>query len=160
MLLLLVVELVWAPPGAHVVAGAYTARVAGRPKRRAQLAAQAEAQLRREREREIAELTGPGFEGHAPPVAPDPNDLPELPDERVLNAALPPELRAAALHELWPKALQAVEDVLDDEDASPASKIQAARLVASMKEKQMAEEAASRPVRMIFETAAYSPDAA
>lgn len=132
--------------------------MAGRPRTRARLAEEAQVRLAREREREVEALTPPGFTGHKPPVAPDPNELPALPDIAVIENLVPPAMRAEALHELWPKALTAVEDVLDDPDASPASKIQAARLVASMKEKQMEEEAQSRPVRMVFETAAYVPE--
>lgn len=103
--------------------------------------------------RELAQLTPDDFKGHNPPqVAP----LDELPVDEILDS-LDPDERETALHELWPIAVSAMEAVLRDDDASASAKVQAARFVGDMKKRQMDEEAARLPTRIVFETAAYIP---
>lgn len=132
----------------------------GQPRSRARKAEEAREALAlaaatsEERERELAELTHEGFDGHRPPKPPPLDALP--PVEEILDA-LEPEEREVLLHELWPSAVDAIQAVLDDADASASAKVQAARLVSDMKKRQMDEEASKLPTRIIFETAAYMP---
>lgn len=135
--------------------------MAGRPVSRARKAEAAKEALAtlaaatsEEHERELAELTHDGFDGHKPPKPPPLDALP--PVEEILDS-LEPEEREVLLHELWPSAVDAIQAVLDDSDASASAKVQAARLVSDMKKRQMDEEASKLPTRIIFETAAYMP---
>jgi len=134
--------------------------MAGRPVTRARKAEEAKKLLvsatAAENARDLAARTPDDFAGHKPPKPPA---LDVLPVEEIIDT-LEPEERETLLHELWPLAVTSIEDVLNDPDASAASKVQAARLVADMKKKQMDEEASRLPTRIIFETAAYVPDEA
>ena len=131
--------------------------MAGRPVTRSRKAEEARkllvAATAEENARELADRTPDDFVEHRPPKPPA---LDALPVEEIIDT-LEPEEREVLLHELWPLAVTSIEDVLNDPDASAASKVQAARLVADMKKKQMDEEASKLPTRIIFETATYVP---
>lgn len=133
--------------------------MAGRPQTRARKAEQAQkiltAATARENAAELAQLTPDDFVEANPPKPPPLDELPDSID--VILDELEPEERELLLHELWPKAVTAIERVLDDDDASAASKVSAAKLIGDMKKAQMAEEQSKLPTRIIFETAAYTP---
>lgn len=132
--------------------------MAGRPRTRAAKQADAIAALREAARLDTAEhveaLTPEGFTGHNPP---------QLPDADTLTAALdilPDGDRQVALHDLWEKAVASAERILDDEDASAAAKASVIRLIGDVRKKELEEQTSKLPTRVIFETAAFSPEAA
>lgn len=98
-------------------------------------------------------MRGREFEGHSPPKAPT-LDLGTIETLVVKD----PETRYH-LSELWPKAYDALEEILDDPEASSASKVQAAKIVQAARASQQDLERAAMVQRIEFVTAAYTPRA-
>jgi len=93
-------------------------------------------------------MEGREFEGHNPPTLDEVQDL--------VAEATPDQLHHYAdLHTI---AYQAIRDILEDPDASAASKVQAAKIVQAAKEADDLARASSLPRKIVFETAAYIPE--
>lgn len=124
---------------------------------RRQKAAQQQLQRLKQQEAQAAEreqelMRGREFTGHNPPVAPELQQIEEsLPEMGVEEQR--------HIGSLWDDAYDAIAEVLNDVGAPPTAKIQAAKIVQAAREASRKEEMAAMPTRIVFETAAYVPDA-